>query len=159
MPRQGKYPDDLRERAVRMVLDHEGEYGSQWEAICSVADKLGSKAETVRLWVRQAERDQGRFPAHRARDRDGDRDASRPIARHRDGDRDASRPIARHRAGDFEVSSRLSAIQVRHRRRSTLGSNSTVGSSPSARAWASRASVGRWLPEADGGSAGRRLGA
>jgi transposase len=62
MPRQGKYPDELRERAVRMVLGHEGEYGSQWEAICSVAEKLGPKAETVRLWVRQAERDQGRRP-------------------------------------------------------------------------------------------------
>ena len=62
MPRQGKYPDELRERAVRMVLDHEGEDGSQWEAICSVAEKLGPKAETVRLWVHQAERDQGRRP-------------------------------------------------------------------------------------------------
>jgi transposase len=62
MPRQGKYPDELRERAVRMVLEHEGEYGSQWEAICSVAEKLGPKAETVRLWVRQAERDRGRRP-------------------------------------------------------------------------------------------------
>ena len=62
MPRQGKYPDELRERAVRTVLEHKGEYGSQWEAICSVAEKLGPKAETVRLWVRQAERDQGRRP-------------------------------------------------------------------------------------------------
>ena len=68
MPKKnGKYPDELRERAVRMVLEHGHEYGSQWEAICSVADKLGSadtgpRAETVRLWVRQAERDQGRRP-------------------------------------------------------------------------------------------------
>ncbi len=60
--RPQKYPDELRERAVRMVLDHGHEYGSQWEAICSVAEKLGPKAETVRLWVRQAERDQGRRP-------------------------------------------------------------------------------------------------
>lgn len=60
MPSQGKYPDELRERAVRMVLDHEHEYGSQWEAICSVAEKLGRKAETVRLWVRRAEADEGR---------------------------------------------------------------------------------------------------
>ena len=62
MPNHGKYPDELRERAIRMVLDHGHEYGSQWEAICSVAEKLGPKAETVRGWVRQAEKDQGRRP-------------------------------------------------------------------------------------------------
>ena len=67
MPNHGKYPDELRERAVRLVLDHGHEYGSQWEAICSVADKLagpgaGPKAETVRSWVRQAEKDTGRRP-------------------------------------------------------------------------------------------------
>ncbi|MFP5576912.1 MAG: IS3 family transposase [Acidimicrobiia bacterium] len=62
MPNHGKYPDELRERAIRMVLDHGHEYGSQWEAICSVAEKLGPKAETVRLWVRQAEKDTGRRP-------------------------------------------------------------------------------------------------
>jgi len=56
---RGKYPDEMRERAVRMVLDHEDEYASQWEAICSVAEKLGPKAETVRLWVRRAETDRG----------------------------------------------------------------------------------------------------
>ncbi|HZD22698.1 MAG TPA: transposase [Acidimicrobiia bacterium] len=60
MSRHGKYPDELRERAVRLVLDHGSGYGSQWEAICSVAEKLGPKPETVRLWVRQAERDSGR---------------------------------------------------------------------------------------------------
>ncbi len=43
-------------------LDHGHEYESQWEAICSVADKLGPKPETVRLWVRQHERDTGRRP-------------------------------------------------------------------------------------------------
>ena len=62
MPNRGKYPDELRERVVRMVLDHQHEYGSQWEAICSVAEKLGPKAETVRLWVRRAEVDGGRRP-------------------------------------------------------------------------------------------------
>jgi transposase len=62
LPRHGRYPDEMRERAVRMVLDHVHEYGSQWEAICSVAEKLGPKAETVRLWVRRAERDEGRRP-------------------------------------------------------------------------------------------------
>ncbi len=49
MPRNGKYPEELRERAVRMVLDHQHECGSQWEAMCSVADKLGPKPETVRF--------------------------------------------------------------------------------------------------------------
>ena len=59
---RGRYPEELRERAVRMVLDHEGEYESQWEAICSVAEKLGPTAETVRLWVRRVETDRGRRP-------------------------------------------------------------------------------------------------
>jgi len=45
-----------------MVLEHGHEYGSQWEAICSVAEKLGPKPKTVRLWVRQAEKDTGRRP-------------------------------------------------------------------------------------------------
>jgi transposase len=62
MPNHGKYPDELRERTVRMVLEHGHEYGSQWEAICSVAEKLGSKAETVRLRVRRAETDAGVRP-------------------------------------------------------------------------------------------------
>ena len=41
-------------------MEHRGQYGSQWEAICSVAEKLGPTEETVRKWVRQAERDTGR---------------------------------------------------------------------------------------------------
>lgn len=59
---QPPYPPELRDRAVRMVLDHAGEYDSEWAAIRSVAEKLGPKPETVRLWVRQAERDGGRRP-------------------------------------------------------------------------------------------------
>jgi transposase len=60
MARKGTpYPRELRERAVRMVLEHQGEYGSQWEAICSVADKLGPTPETVRKWVRRVEIDGG----------------------------------------------------------------------------------------------------
>lgn len=61
-PTRGRYPDGLRERAVRMGLDHQHEYGSQWEATCSVAEKLGPQAETVRKWVRRAEVDEGRRP-------------------------------------------------------------------------------------------------
>jgi transposase len=63
MPRRGTpYPPELRERIVRMVLDHVDEYGSQWEAICSVAEKFGPTPETVRKWVRRAEIDGGARP-------------------------------------------------------------------------------------------------
>ena len=62
MPRHGRYPRELRERAVRMVLEHQGDYGSQWEAICSIAEKFGTTSETMRRWVRQAEVDDGARP-------------------------------------------------------------------------------------------------
>jgi len=54
-----RYPAEVRERAVRLVLDHQGDYGSQWEAISSIAGKIGCTAETLRRWVRRAERDSG----------------------------------------------------------------------------------------------------
>ena len=57
-----KYPPEIRERAVRLVLDHEHEYPSQWKAICSIADKSDLNRETLRQWVRQRERDAGRWP-------------------------------------------------------------------------------------------------
>ena len=60
--RPGKYPDELRERAVRMVFEAQQHCGSQWEAIASVAEKLGPTPETVRLWVRRMEVDSGRRP-------------------------------------------------------------------------------------------------
>ncbi len=53
------YSPEVRARAVRMVLDHQGEHGSQYAAIRSIAAKIGCSGETLRNWVRQAERDQG----------------------------------------------------------------------------------------------------
>lgn len=52
------YPE-IRERAVRLVREHESEHGSQWAAMQSIAAKIGCSGETLRNWVRQAERDQG----------------------------------------------------------------------------------------------------
>ena len=60
--RPGRYPVELRDRAVRMVFEAERHGRSQWEAIVSVADKLGPTPETVRRWVRRVEIDEGRRP-------------------------------------------------------------------------------------------------
>ena len=59
MSRQRRYPKEMREKAVQLVLSESGRYPSQWAAICSVSAKLGPKAETIRKWVRQAETDRG----------------------------------------------------------------------------------------------------
>ena len=55
-----RYAPEVRERVVRMVFEHEGEHASQWAAITSIAAKIGCTPETLRGWVRQAERDQGK---------------------------------------------------------------------------------------------------
>ena len=57
-----RYPVEVRERAVRLVLEHRGEYESEWAAITSIAQKCGMTAETLRKWVRQTEIDGGRRP-------------------------------------------------------------------------------------------------
>lgn len=54
------YSPEVRERAVRMVFEHTHEHPSQWAAILSIAEKIGCSGETLRNWVRQAERDQGK---------------------------------------------------------------------------------------------------
>ena len=53
---------EIRERAVRLVLEHAGEYASQWAAITSIATKCGMAPETLRKWVRRAEVDVGARP-------------------------------------------------------------------------------------------------
>ena len=54
-----RYSPEVRERAVRMVLEQQTEHSSQWATIQSIASKLGCTSETLRRWVRRTERDQG----------------------------------------------------------------------------------------------------
>ena len=60
MARRSRFSQEVRERSVRMVFDHGSEYGSEWEAMCSIAEKIGCSAETLRKWVRQTEVNTGR---------------------------------------------------------------------------------------------------
>lgn len=59
MTRQGRYPAEVRERTVRMVFERQQEHASQWAAITSISEKFGVSHETLRLWVRRAETDDG----------------------------------------------------------------------------------------------------
>jgi transposase-like protein len=77
MNRNKRYSPEVRERAVRLVFEHESEYDSQWAAIGSVASKIGCTAETLRKWVRQAERDTGRRDGMTTSDRDRLKDLER----------------------------------------------------------------------------------
>ena len=70
MNKSTRYAPEVRERAVRLVFEHQGEHESQWAAIGSIASKIGCTAETLRKWVRQAERDQGKRNGLTSADRD-----------------------------------------------------------------------------------------
>ncbi len=59
MTQRTRYSQEVRERAVRMVLEHLGEYTSEWAAIQSISTKIGCSAETLRNWVRRAQVDAG----------------------------------------------------------------------------------------------------
>jgi transposase len=59
MNKSMRYSPEVQERAVRLVFEHQGEHQSQWAALSSIASKIGCTPETLRKWVRRAERDQG----------------------------------------------------------------------------------------------------
>ena len=77
MTRPGRYPAEIRERAVRMVLEHEAEHTSQWAAISSIASKFGMTPETLRIWVRRAEVDGGARPGLTTEERERLRELER----------------------------------------------------------------------------------
>ena len=59
MNKSTRYSPEVRERAVRMVFEHRHEYESEWAAMGSIASKIGCSTETLRKWVRQAQRERG----------------------------------------------------------------------------------------------------
>jgi transposase len=77
MGRKSPYPAEVRERAVRLVFEHAAEHTSQWAAMESIASKIGCKAETLRQWVRRAERDSGRRPGLTTSERERFKDLER----------------------------------------------------------------------------------
>jgi len=60
MTRRNRFSPEVRERAVRMVSEHRDEHASEWEAIVSIAEKIGCSAETLRKWLRRSQVDKGK---------------------------------------------------------------------------------------------------
>ena len=78
MERRGRYPLELRERAVRMVVEHRDDYESEWAAMRSIAEMLGiGTTETLRKWVRQSEVDDGARPGVSSTERERIRELER----------------------------------------------------------------------------------
>ena len=59
MTRRTRYSQEVRERAIRMVFEHEGNHASRWATISSIASKIGCSPEALRKWVQRAEIDSG----------------------------------------------------------------------------------------------------
>ena len=74
-----RFSPEVRQRAVRMVLDHGGDHASQWAAIGSIAAKIGCTAETLRTWVRQAERGRAQRPGATTEERERIRALEREV--------------------------------------------------------------------------------
>jgi len=79
MGRRSVFSPEMRERAVRLVMEVESESASEWAAIRSVASKIGCSAETLRKWVRQSERDSGKRSGPTTDERERLKDLEREV--------------------------------------------------------------------------------
>ena len=144
MGRPRKYSPEVRERAVRLVFDHEHQHESQWAAIRSVAEKIGCTSETLRQWVRQAERDTGRRPGLTTEERDRLKTLERENRELKRANRSCGRPrrFSRrrsstadrgngglHRHGAGTVRGRADVCGPAHRPRDLLSTQAVSGGS------------------------------
>jgi transposase len=79
MPRNTRYSPEVRERAVRMLVQHRGEYPSEWAAMTAISAKLGMTPETLRIWVRRTEIDDGKRPGTTTEDQKKIKDLEREV--------------------------------------------------------------------------------
>ncbi len=79
MGRPSRYSPEVRERAVRLVFEQQEAHASQWGAITSIATKMGCTPETLRKWVRQAERDHGKRAGVTSGERERLKDLEREV--------------------------------------------------------------------------------
>ena len=70
MSKSNRYSLEVRERAVRMVLEHEREYPSQWQAICSIASKIGCSPDSLKAWLQRSQVDAGEIPGTTTEERE-----------------------------------------------------------------------------------------
>jgi len=77
MARKSRYSSEVRERSVRMVLDHQSDYESEWDAIRSISGKIGCSPETLRKWVRRTQTDEGKRPGLSTDEREHVKDLER----------------------------------------------------------------------------------
>ena len=70
MSKANRYSPEVRERAVRMVLEHERDYSSQWQAIRSIASKIGCSPDSLKAWFRQMQADESKAPGTTTEERE-----------------------------------------------------------------------------------------